>query len=160
LIILGINAYHGDASACLLADGELIAAVEEERFRRIMHWAGFPSETIGYCLREAKLTLADITHVAVNSDPNANLLKSVGDTLLRRSNLRLVRERIRNARVRTSVEGKLAKAFPSETFDGRVHRVEHHLAHLSSCFLVSPFETAAAVSVDGFGNFVRNHLKC
>jgi carbamoyltransferase len=48
-IILGVNAYHGDSWACLVVDGKLVAAVEEERFRRIKHWAGFPSESIRYC---------------------------------------------------------------------------------------------------------------
>ena len=51
MIILGLNAFHGDSSACLVVDGELVAAAEEERFRRIKHWAGFPSEAVKYCLR-------------------------------------------------------------------------------------------------------------
>ncbi len=108
----------------------------------------------------AELTLADITHVAVNSDPKANLFKKLGYALLNRPDPQFVLERIRNARARTSVEEKLAKAFPDETFSGQIHSIEHHLAHLTSCFLVSPFEEAVTVSVDGFGNFVRNHLKC
>lgn len=68
MLILGLNAYHGDASACLLRDGEIVAAAEEERFRRIKHWAGFPSGAIRYCLLEAGATLDEIQHVAVNSD--------------------------------------------------------------------------------------------
>ena len=55
MYILGINAYHGDSSACILKDGEVIAASEEERFRRIKHWAGFPTEAIKYCLEEANV---------------------------------------------------------------------------------------------------------
>ena len=51
--VLGLNAYHADAAACLVKDGDLVAAVEEERFRRIKHWGGFPSESIRYCLAEA-----------------------------------------------------------------------------------------------------------
>ena len=145
--------YHGDASACLLIEGKLVAAAEEERFRRIKHWAGFPSEAIRYCLEEAGIGLTEVQHVAVNSDPKANLLKKARYTLLHRPNPRLVLDRLRNARVRASLEDELAKALPDETFAGRVHRVEHHLAHLASCFLVSPFEEAVAVSVDGFGDF-------
>ena len=57
--ILGINAFHGDSAACLLRDGQLVAAAEEERFRRIKHWAGFPSLAIAYCLQQAGITLAD-----------------------------------------------------------------------------------------------------
>ena len=71
-VILGINAYHGDSSAALVRDGRLVAAVEEERFRRIKHWGGFPSESIRYCLKEAGISLADVSHVAVNSDNSAN----------------------------------------------------------------------------------------
>ena len=57
MLILGLNAYHGDSSACLLEDGKLIAAVEEERFLRVKHWAGFPLEAIRWCLKEAKASL-------------------------------------------------------------------------------------------------------
>ena len=78
MIILGLNAYHADSAACLVSDGEVIAAAEEERFRRIKHWAGFPSEAIRYCLSEAGATLADVAVVAVNSDPGASFLKKVG----------------------------------------------------------------------------------
>ena len=78
MFILGLNAYHGDASACLLRDGVIVAAAEEERFRRIKHWAGFPSEAIRYCLGEAGIGLGDVAHVAVNSDPKANILRRVG----------------------------------------------------------------------------------
>lgn len=59
-LILGLNAYHGDASACLVRDGVLLAAVEEERFQRIKHWAGFPTESIRSCLRRAGVRLSDI----------------------------------------------------------------------------------------------------
>jgi carbamoyltransferase len=79
--ILGINAYHSDSPACLLKDGRLIAAVEEERFRRIKHWAGFPSEAIRYCLSEAGVGLGDVEHVAINSDPRANISRKVWYTL-------------------------------------------------------------------------------
>ena len=64
--ILGINAYHGDSSACIVKDGKMLAAVEEERFKRIKHWAGFPVESINYCLEEANLSLLEVDHVAIN----------------------------------------------------------------------------------------------
>jgi len=152
-IILGVNAYHGDAAACLVADGALIAAAEEERFRRVKHWAGFPAEAVRYCLQEAEIDLRQVGHVAVNSDPKANLLKKVRYTLGQRPDLRLVLDRLRNARERAGVDQALAQAFPGQTFAGEIHHVEHHLAHLASCFLVSPFPEAVAVSVDGFGDF-------
>ncbi len=153
MILLGINAYHGDASACLLRDGVLVAAAEEERFRRVKHWAGFPSEAIRYCLREAGLKLGDVTHVAVNQDGLANLFKKIGYLVARQPDLGLVLDRIRNKGKRAGVDAELAACFPGERFAGSVHEVEHHLAHLASAFLVSPFEEAVAVSVDGFGDF-------
>jgi len=153
MIVLGINAYHGDSSAALVIDGRLVAAVEEERFRRIKHWAGFPSEAIRYCLDSADLSLADVEHVAINRDPTANLWKKIGFSLKKRPDLSLVMQRIKNAREWGSVEEELGRAFPDTTFSGGVHHVEHHLAHLASAFLVSPFDESAVVSVDGFGDF-------
>ncbi|HKU37292.1 MAG TPA: carbamoyltransferase N-terminal domain-containing protein, partial [Polyangiales bacterium] len=152
-LILGLNAYHADSSACLLVNGRLVAAAEEERFRRIKHWAGFPAQAIAYCLREANLRLSDIEHVAVNSDGRANLVRKALFALQKRPELRLVMDRVRNARKRASIEQELERAFPSDRFGGRVHRVEHHLSHLASCFLVSAFPEAVVVSVDGFGDF-------
>lgn len=153
MYLLGINAFHGDAAACLLRDGVLIAAAEEERFRRIKHWAGFPSEAIRYCLREAGARLGDVDHVAINQDSNANLWRKVAFTLGHRPDLRLVLDRIQNKRERSDVPSLLAEAFPGESFAGEMHRVEHHLAHLGSAFLVSPLQEATVVSVDGFGDF-------
>ena len=77
MIILGLNAFHGDSSAALVCDGKLVAAAEEERFRRVKHWAGFPSQAIAYCLREAGITLADVQHVAINQDSRANLFRKL-----------------------------------------------------------------------------------
>jgi carbamoyltransferase len=153
MLILGVNAFHADAAACILRDGILIAAAEEERFRRVKHWAGFPSEAICYCLREAGVRLGDVEHVAINQDSNANLWRKVAFTLGHRPELRLVLDRIKNKRERAEVPSLLAEAFPGEPFGGELHRVEHHLAHLGSAFLVSPFQEATVVSVDGFGDF-------
>ena len=153
MFLLGVNAYHGDAAACLLRDGKIIAAAEEERFRRIKHWAGFPSEAIRYCLAEAGTKLADIDHIAINSDPKANILRRLGYVVSQRPKLKLVLDRVHNQNKRLSIEHELEMAFPNDAFDGKIHRVEHHLAHLASCFLVSPFEEAVTVSVDGFGDF-------
>ncbi len=151
--VLGLNAYHGDSAACLLQDGHLVAAAEEERFRRIKHWAGFPSEAIRYCLAEAGISLSDVAHVAINRDPRANLWHKLGYTLLRRPSLRLVRRRLRDAREWSGIAEMLARSFPEQPFHGELHHVEHHLAHLASAFLASPFPEATVVSVDGFGDF-------
>ncbi|HSI53368.1 MAG TPA: carbamoyltransferase C-terminal domain-containing protein, partial [Ramlibacter sp.] len=151
--ILGLNAFHGDASACIIRDGVMIAAVEEERFRRIKHWAGFPAEAIRYCLAQAGATFSQVDHVAVNQDSRANFGRKLAFTLLQRPDPRLVLDRIRNKRERAGIADHLARAFPGEKLNAQVHAVEHHTAHLSSAFHVSPFEEAVVVSVDGFGDF-------
>ena len=152
MIVLGINAYHADASACLLRDGVLVAAAEEERFRRIKHWAGFPFEAVRWCLSAARIGLPDVAHVAVNQDARANLWRKIAYLATSRPDLSLVLDRMRNKREREGVALALARE-SGAPFAGKVHFVEHHLAHLASAFLVSPFEEAVAVSVDGFGDF-------
>jgi carbamoyltransferase len=152
-IIIGLNAHHADSAACILIDGELRAAAEEERFRRIKHWAGFPAEAIRYCLTSAGVSLADVDAIAVNSDPRASLGRKALYALRRRPQPGLLLDRLRNARRRQSVVEELAAAFPAERYDGALHTVEHHLAHLASAFYCGPFDRAVAVSVDGFGDF-------
>lgn len=154
--ILGINAYHGDSSACLVKGGVLIAAAEEERFRRIKHWAGFPSEAIRYCLAEAGIGLSDVDHIAINQDAGANFWRKVAYTFLRRPDLSLVLDRIKNKRERAAVEQELERSFPGAPVRASVHKVEHHMAHLASTYLVSPFNDATVVSVDGFGDFASS----
>lgn len=153
MYILGINAYHGDSSACLINNGQLLAAVEEERFRRIKHWAGFPSQSIEYCLETAGISLDKIDHIAINSDSKANLLKKISYTLKKKPDLGFVFDRIKNRKQRNDVEGELAKAFPGSSFKGKAVPVEHHLAHLVSAHTVSPFTESVVLSVDGFGDF-------
>jgi carbamoyltransferase len=153
LIILGLNAFHGDSSAALVRDGKLIAAAEEERFRRIKHWAGFPVYAISYCLNEAGIRLSDVEHIALNQDNRANLARKIGYFLFKRPNMNLVLTRLRTRRARAAVPVLLEQAFPGEIVRAKLHRVEHHLAHLSSAFHVCPCDRAAVVSIDGFGDF-------
>ena len=152
MYIVGINAFHGDSSACLVKDGVLVAAAEEERFRRIKHWAGFPAEAIKYCLNEEGLALGDVQHVAINQDTKANLWKKLGFTVAKRPSLGMVMERAKNKKERSNVR-ELLQLLDLGGFSGEIHEIEHHLAHLSSAFYVSPFKEAALVSVDGFGDF-------
>jgi len=152
LIILGLNAFHGDSSAALVRDGQLVAAAEEERFRRIKHWAGFPSQAIAYCLKEARLSLGEVDHVAINQDSSANLLRKLRYILSQRPSARLVLDRLKNRRARQSISELLDGNVPG-IFRGDVHHIEHHLAHLSSAFHVSPYSEAVVVSLDGFGDF-------
>src|SRR5690242_17509039 len=94
--ILGINAYHGDVSAVVLRDGILVAAVEEERFRRIKHVAGFPTEAIRACLEMAGIRAQDIQHVGVSRNPKAHLLRKALFALRHRPAGSLVRDRAAN----------------------------------------------------------------
>jgi carbamoyltransferase len=153
MIILGLNAFHADASAALVRDGVLVAAAEEERFRRIKHWAGFPSEAIAYCLREAGLQLKDVDHIAVNQDNRAHFLRKIGYLITHLPTMELIRERLRMRGEREGVSELLAKACPGQSFGGTLHSIEHHFAHLSSAFHVSPFEEAVVLSIDAFGDF-------
>jgi carbamoyltransferase len=156
MILLGLNAYHADAAACLVVDGRLVAAAEEERFRRVKHWAGFPSQAIRYCLEAGGISGRELDHVAVNRDPSANLLRKALFAVRRRPGLGAIRDRLANAGRVRDVRGALCETLGLTPEDARfqIHAVEHHRAHLASAFFVSPFEKAAVVSVDGFGDFV------
>ena len=150
--ILGINAYHGNASAAIVCDGRLIAAVEEERFNRVKYAAGFPAQAIRYCLKEAGLTLADIDHVAVPRNPYARVVTKLVYAVRMPS---FALERAKVLAKFTSIPEALGKAFDCDPrkLTANFHRVEHHQAHLASTFFVSPFERAALLSADGLGDF-------
>jgi carbamoyltransferase len=152
MLVLGINAFHGDSSACILSDGKLVAAAEEERFRRIKHWAGFPTEAVRYCLSQAHARLEDVQHIGVNQHSRASLLRKISFAIRARPSAGLLLARIRNRRKRAGIHEHL-EAGVGSAFLGQVHEIEHHHAHLASAFLVSPFREASAVSVDGFGDF-------
>jgi carbamoyltransferase len=150
--ILGINAYHGNASAAIVCDGRLVAAVEEERFNRVKYAAGFPAQAIRYCLKEAGLTLTEIDHVAVPRNPYARLATKLFYALRMPS---FARERVKVLARFTGIPEALAAAFETDPkkLAAKFHRIEHHQAHLASSFFVSPFERAALLSADGLGDF-------
>jgi carbamoyltransferase len=156
MYILGINAYHAGSSACLIRDGELIAAVEEERFRRLKYWAGFPRDAIRYCLQKVGITAQDLDHIGISRDPSANLYKKVLYTLRKRPSLSLIKERLTNMAEVRDVKRAFCEALGVSSGDVRAkfHNVEHHRAHMASAFFVSPFPDAAVLSIDGFGDFV------
>ena len=152
MTILGLNSYHGDSAACLFVDGKLIAAAEEERFRRIKHWAGLPTSAINYVLEEGKLSLGDLDHIAVNHKPGVNNLRRFGFILTHWTNPKLLIEKVKYKRRTASIEETL-EAVSAIKIKAQVHYVEHHLAHAASAFLVSGFNEAACISIDGFGDF-------
>lgn len=157
MYILGINAFHGDASAALLKDGQLVCAVEEERLNRVKHCAGFPTLAVKACLDQAGIGPDDLDHVAIGRDPSANLVRKIMFTLLRRPDVKkIVESRLKNAGEVKNVMGHVAQALgvPESGLRAKLHNVEHHRAHLASTFFASPFQDAALLTIDGFGDFV------
>src|ERR1700677_3771180 len=146
--ILGLNAFHGDASAALLRDGYLIAALEEERLNRIKHWAGLPLLAAKACLDGAQPD-----HIAISRDPKAHLKDKLVRAALRPHRwLNLTSRGVNSMRIAQVGEVLAAEGIVSQQMP-RVHFVEHHRAHLASAFFPSPFEEAAVISIDGFGDF-------
>lgn len=155
MIVLGINAYHANASAAIVVDGRLVAAVEEERLNRVKYAAGFPVRAIQFCLDQAGARLTDVDHVAIPRDPWARL-----GTKLRFA-IRMPRFALERARVLKKFAGiqeELAAAFDAApgSIRAQFHRIEHHTAHLASAFFVSPFDQAAVLSADGLGDFASS----
>jgi len=152
--ILGLSVYHADAAVAAVRDGELVAAVEEERFRRVKHWAGFPSEALRWCAGELGAgESGELDAVAVARQPRAYLGRKLALALAHPRSLARAAGRARNlgqvAALGDRVASTLGGARPP-----RVVPVEHHVAHLASAFFCSPFEEAACLSVDGFGDFL------
>jgi carbamoyltransferase len=187
LHILGINAYHGDAAAAIIRDGRIIAAVEEERFNRVKHCAGFPSESIRFCLKAAGITIEEVDHVGISRDPSAHLHKKVLFAATRAARqlalastagssavaavdsemssegngngggvFRQIKDRLGNAARVRDLKDDLSRMFEvrKDRIKAEFHNIEHHRAHLASSFFVSPFERAALLSIDGFGDFI------
>jgi carbamoyltransferase len=153
--ILGLNAYHGDVSAALVQDGQLVAAVEEERYRRIKHVAGVPAEAMRACLAMGGIAAADVDVFAVSRDPRAHLFRKAW-FLLRHRPGGTVASRARNMSSLRALPATIAKVLALEeaSVRRRVQYVEHHPAHLASAAFVSPYDEAAICAIDGFGDFV------
>jgi carbamoyltransferase len=149
--VLGLNAFHGDASAALLEDGQLTAAVEEERFNRIKHWAGFPALAAQWCLSGTGPT--ELAHVAISRDPKAHLGRKLLRMASRPGDWGRLSSRTQNTMKVARLASALADSGVARPDQVRIHHVEHHRAHLASAFFCSPFEDAAVVSIDGFGDF-------
>src|SRR5690242_10095465 len=147
--ILGLNAFHGDASAALLTNGRLTAALEEERLNRIKHWAGFPAQAAQLVLRSTDP--GDLAHVAISRDPKAHFARKLLRIALRPQDWRHITSRAQNTVEVTRLASHLAPLTHPDHLC--IHHVEHHRAHLASAFFASPFEEAAITSIDGFGDF-------
>jgi carbamoyltransferase len=154
--ILGLNAYHGDASAVLCTDATLACAVEEERFSRLKHQAGFPAHAVRHGLTAAGMRADDIDHVAISRDPSAHIHRKLMFALSKGHSLSAIRDRLWNVAQQRDLKSTLVDVLDVDAsrVKAQVHRVEHHRAHMASSFFVSPFEKAALLSIDGFGDFV------
>ena len=161
-IVLGLNAYHADSSAAIFVDGVLLAATEEERFRRIKHWAGFPSEAIKFCLNEAGCTLSEVDAITLGRDPQAKKLNKAAFVLKHpRVAAALWSQRSANKDDITLLHERFREVEPdvdTEMVKGKIQFIEHHRSHLASAFYSSPFEEAAILSIDGSGDFTTTML--
>jgi carbamoyltransferase len=156
MVILGINAYHADSSAAIFVNGKMVAAIEEERFRRVKHWAGFPNLAIAFCLEQAGVKIEAVDHIAIGRDPMAKFLKKL--IFLARNpmgSIRVVKERFANSKKISSLEKEFNRHFDiSEALiKSKIHQIEHHRSHLASSFFASPYNEAAVLSIDGSGDF-------
>ena len=155
MYILGVNAFHGDSSACLLKDGIILCATEEERFRRIKHWAGFPSEAIKFCLNDAGIKAQDLDYITISRNPKANLSKKILHTLKNRVGIKSVFDRLLNSNKVNSIKSEIATTFniSESEIKAEIHNIEHHRSHIASSFFASRFNESAILSIDGFGDF-------
>lgn len=161
MVILGINAYHADSSAAIFVNGEMIAAIEEERFRRVKHWAGFPSMAIAFCLKEAGVTLEQVDHIAIGRDPWAKLGKKLLFLAMNPvGGFAAVSNRLNNSKKVATLENEFVQieAIDRAALKKKIHFVEHHRSHLASAFFASPFEEAALLSIDGSGDFTTTMI--
>ena len=155
MIVLGINAYHGDVAVTIIRDGTLVAAVEEERFTRVKHSAGFPWEAMRSCLEVSGIMAKDVDCFSVSRNPRAHMFRKM-IFALRNCSAELIWERLSNSNRVRGMADAIADGLCLERnwVQDRLCLVEHHLAHLASAFFVSPFEESAVCAIDGFGDFV------
>jgi carbamoyltransferase len=160
MLILGLNMFHADSSAAIVQDGEVVFAIAEERLNRVKHYAGFPAMAVKACLEAVGARIADIDHVAVGQDSDANLARKVQYALANPAKiLNFIRLRQRKEAMR-DVRLLLANALDADPKELRFqeHHLEHHIAHIASAYYCSPWEKAAGFSYDGSGDFVSTMM--
>lgn len=161
MTILGINAYHADSSAAIFKDGKLIAAIEEERFRRVKHWAGFPSKAIEFCLQEAEVNLDQVNWITIGRNPKAKLSKKLWFLLQDPfAGFNTVKTRLQNRKKISSLEKEFAIHFGADisAIKSKIKHIEHHRSHMASAFFPSPFDESAILSIDGSGDFTTTMI--
>ena len=152
MYILGISAYYHDSAACLIKDGEIVAAAQEERFSRKKHDAGFPTSAIAYCLEEAGITSSGLDYVAFYDKPFLKFERILESYLTYapkgvRSFLKAVPLWIKKKLwIKELIKNEL-------NYEGKILFPEHHLSHAASAFYPSPYEEAAILTMDGVGEW-------
>jgi carbamoyltransferase len=161
MYILGLNAFHADSSAAIFKDGIMIAATEEERFTRVKHWAGFPTQAIKFCLREAGITLNEVAYITIGRDPRAKFLNKLNYLRKNPSLVFGAFKRLKNSGEVSSLEKLFLQVDPSidtNIIRAKIKNIEHHRSHLASAFFASPFDEAAVLSIDGSGDFTTTMI--
>ncbi len=162
--VLGISAYYHDSAACLVRDGEIVAAAQEERFTRRKHDAGFPINAIRYCLREAGIGAGDPEHVTFYDKPFLKferLLETYfafaprGFRSFRIALPVWLREKLF---LKSLLERELRALDPDQDWSSKLLFGEHHMSHAASAFFPSPFASAAVLTLDGVGEWATSSL--
>ena len=153
MYILGINAYHGDAAACIFKDNAILAAAEEERFTRVKHAAGFPIKSIKFCLDKAQISIEQVDHITINRNPNQKLFEKALFASTKLFNLNFIKNRFQNLKKINSIKDEFEYHFKTK-INSKIHNIDHHTAHISSSVFFSGMKNSNFISVDGFGDFV------
>ena len=152
MIVLGINAYHGDASACIFKDNKLVAAVEEERLNRVKHSAGLPINSIKFCLKQLDISLSQVNQIAINRNPKNRILSKIVYSFTKLTKFKFIKDRISNLKKINSLRDELEKQI-NDKVTGKINFIDHHDSHIASSIYYSGFKSCDFISVDGFGDF-------
>jgi len=165
MYVLGISAYYHDAAACLIRDGEIVAAAQEERFTRKKHDSSFPVNAIGYCLAEAQIDSAQIDHVVFYDKPFLKFHRLIETYLAYaprgfESFVQAIPAWLKDKlfQRRTIAKALIAMWGHGRDWEQRLLFSEHHLSHAASAFFPSPFEHAAVLTMDGVGEWTTTSL--
>lgn len=150
--VLGINFLHSDTSACILKNGKLIAAAEEERFSRIKHTSSFPVKSINFCLSEVQIDISAVDIITINSNPFSSLDKKILFTLKNIKRYVLALKSISNIKKKITIKKLISLNFKKK-FKGKIVYLDHHLSHIASSSFFSNFDESVNLSIDGFGDF-------
>jgi len=149
---LGLNIFHADSSSCLMKDGKLVCAFEEERLNRIKHWAGVPFLSINECLKHAEIKIDDIDTITINSNPYSNLKNKFLYTVSSKNIFFNINSFLKRQSKKYSIIEEIEKFFKKK-IKAKLIRFDHHLSHIASSYYLSGFKEATGISIDGFGDF-------